>query len=216
MPSVWRMKVLCKAMDEQNEHKRRLMLHSIFDGYNASSDWPGFAFLDDLLEMYPNVRVILNTRKTPGEWQESVSSSLSFFSTWQYHLLTYWSPMCYYHFKMYRTFARLAKSRYGVDDIFTEKCYNRHNQWVRDVAAKHGQVVLEWEPDDGWPPICKLLGCEEPQKAFPRTNETVEIDRLKRVLVKRGVQAWAGILGALVICFFIMRHTLGLSLQLGF
>ena len=201
------MKTLCAAMNEHDQRKRRRMLHEVFDGYNASSDWPGFAFLEDLLDMYPNVKIILNKRRTPNEWQSSVKSSLSYFSTWRYHLLTYWSPMCSYHFKMYRTFMRLAKARYGVDDIFSEECYNRHNQWVRNVAAGQGKDVLEWEPTDGWSPLCAYLGYNEPDEAFPRVNETVEIDRLKWLLMKKGLEAWAAVLTATAVCLLIVVAT---------
>ena len=208
MPSVPRMKILCAAMEEQNKLKRRRMLHEIFDGYNASSDWPGFAFLDDLLDMYPHVEVILNKRRTPDEWQNSVQSSLSYFSTWQYHLLTYWIPTCYYHFKMYRTFARLAKARYGVEDIFTKECYNRHNQWVRDLVVARGKTYLEWEPEDGWSPLCKLLRYDEPDAAFPRVNETAELEKLRSTLVKKGIQAWGRVLSAMAafILLVIIIH----------
>jgi hypothetical protein len=43
MPPLPRMKILCTAMEEQDEQERRRMLHKVFNGYNASSDWPGFA-----------------------------------------------------------------------------------------------------------------------------------------------------------------------------
>jgi hypothetical protein len=128
MPSVPTMKILWAAMDEHDERQRRRVLHEVFDGYNASSDCPGFAFLEDILEMHPNIKVILNKRKTSREWQSSVKMSLSYFSTWRYHIPAYWILICRCHFKMYRTYMRLAKARYGVDDIFSEDCYNRHNQ----------------------------------------------------------------------------------------
>lgn len=204
MPSVPTMKILCAAMEEDNEQARRSMLHQVFDGYNASSDWPGFAFLEDILDMYPDVKVILNKRRTPDEWQGSVRSSLAYFSTWTYHLLTYWIPMCRWHFKMYRTFMRLAKVRYGVDDIFSGECYDRHNQWVRDVVASRGNDLLEWEPTDGWRPLCAFLGYDEPEEAFPRMNETVEIEKLKRLLVRRGLLAWAVIVAAVATCLSFM------------
>lgn len=189
------MKLLIAAMSEEDAQKRRRMLHEVFDGYNASSDWPGLAFLDDLLDMYPGAKVILNKRKTPQEWERSVRSSLAFFSTWTYHILTYWKPISYHHWTMYVEYMRLAKRRYGVDDIFGVECYERHNEWVRAVVAAKGKEVLEWEPDDGWT-FCKFLGYDVPDEAFPRTNETAEIEKLKIVLVKKGLWAWAGVLGA--------------------
>jgi hypothetical protein len=207
MPSAPTMKILCAAMDERDERQRRRMLHKVFDGYNASSDWPGFASLEDILDMFPNIKVILNKRKISREWQSSITMSLSYFSTWRYHILTYWIPICRCHFKMYRTYMRLAKARYGVDDIFSEDCCNRHNQWVRDVVAARGKDVFEWEPSDGWPPLCEYLGYGEPDEVFPRVNETIEIERLKGLLVKKGLQAWAGVLTVIAFCLLLVIAT---------
>jgi len=200
-------------MEEHDTQKRRRMLHTVFDGYNASSDWPGFAFLEDILDMYPDVKVILNKRGSASEWEHSVRASLMYFSTWRYHLLTYWVPVCHWHWKMYRTFARLAKIRYGVDDIFSEECYDRHNQWVRNVMAARGQELLEWEPDDGWSPLCAFLGYALPDEAFPRTNETADIEKLKVALVWQGLRAWAIVLGLTLtgLGLFIAIHRLFLA-----
>ena len=186
------MRILSQAQHENDRQERQRLLSQLFDGYNASSDFPAFAFVDDVLDMYPDAKVILNRRRTPQEWVKSVRSSLAFFSTWQYHLLTYWVPFSYWHYYAYVDYKRLAKRRFGVDDIFTVECYERHNQWVRDLAAARGKQVLEWEPDDGWESLCRFLECKVPDEPFPRTNETAEIKKLQFVLVKNGLWAWAG------------------------
>ena len=191
-------------MREKDRHKRQRILQDVFTGYNASSDWPGMAFVDDLLDMYPDVKLVLNKRHSPEKWEESVRSSLQFFSTQLYHRLTYWVPICHWHWQMYRDYMRLAKRRFDVDDVFTAECYERHNQWVRTTAASRGKQVLEWEPEDGWEPLCKFLGREVPSHLFPRTNETVEIAKLKVVLIKKGLLAWAGVLGATLVAVAIM------------
>ena len=213
MPSVPTMKILCRAMDELDRPKRQSMLHQVFDGYNASSDWPGMAFVDDLLDMYPNAKVILNKRRTPQEWVRSVRSSLAFFSTWKYFLMTYWIPVCYWHHEMYIEYARLAKRRFCVDNIFTIECYERHNNWVRNIAAASGKKVLEWEPDDGWEPLCKFLGCPIPDEPFPRTNETAEIEKLKVVLMKKGLWAWGGVIAVAATVAIITTYMFDLLVE---
>jgi hypothetical protein len=68
---------------------------------------------------------------------------------------------------------------------------------VRDEARKRGRAVLEWQPQDGWAPICELLGEPVPPAdvPFPHSNDQVEIQKLKVVLVTRGLCYWA-LLGA--------------------
>ena len=200
------MKLLHNATLEKDKQKRQQMLHQIFDGYNASSDWPGHAFFDDLLEMYPNAKVILNKRGTPEEWEKSVRDSLMFFSTRTYFLLTCLVPLCYWHHQTYLDYAQLAKERYGVDDNFTVECYKRHNEWVKKVAAARGKEVLEWEPSDGWEGLCKFLGRNVPQEVFPRTNETAELRKGKVLLVAMGLAAWAGVLGLTAVSVVGMSY----------
>lgn len=195
MPFVSRERLLARATLEPNKEARQKLLRQIFDGYKASSDWPGHQFADDLMDMYPNAKIILNKRRTPEEWEKSVRNTLAFFITKRYFALTCLIPICYHHHKTYLNYATLAKERYGVDDIFSKECYIRHNEWVRKQAAARGKEVLEWEPDDGWEPLCKFIGCDVPKEAFPRTNETAEIQRGKHLLVLMGVLAWVGLLG---------------------
>jgi hypothetical protein len=78
---------------------------------------------------------------------------------------------------------------------------------VRDLVVARGNDVLEWEPSDGWPPLCEYLGYGEPDEVFPRVNETIEIERLKGLLVKKDLQAWAGVLTAIVFCLLLVIAT---------
>jgi hypothetical protein len=48
--------------------------------------------------------------------------------------------------------------------------YERHNQAVRDAIAP-GRLI-EWQPGEGWEPICAALGLPVPDRAFPHENKT--------------------------------------------
>ena len=52
-PHVDRLKYCVAALLEEDKAKRQAILHKLFDGYAASCDFPGFTFVDDLIEMYP-------------------------------------------------------------------------------------------------------------------------------------------------------------------
>jgi len=190
---------LMNQYDSQTPAQRQRILHTVFDGYNASSDFPGFPIIDDLLDMYPHCKVILNKRSSSQTWEKSVRASLKFFSTRWYHLLTYWSLQSYWHYKLYRGYMHLAKQQLGVDDIFSAECYERHNEWVRAVAAARGREVLEWQPEDGWEPLCRFLGRKVPDVPFPKLNESAEIQELTKFLVKRGLWLWTRVLVAVAV-----------------
>lgn len=46
--------------------------------------------------------------------------------------------------------------------------YERHNREVRTSVPK-GKLT-EWQPGDGWAPICQALGYPAPGVAFPWEN----------------------------------------------
>ncbi|KAK4500190.1 hypothetical protein PRZ48_008376 [Zasmidium cellare] len=204
MPHPERIHALNRATQEKDKRKRQAILREIYTGYNASSDWPGFVFLGDLLDMYPDCKVILNKRKTAESWATSTQTSLAFFSTPLYALLTLPLPLPRAHHALYTHFKTLAANRYGVPPttkgIFSTQCYNAHNQWVHVTCAARGKKVLEWEPEDGWQPLCEFLGRKVPHgMEFPRLNEGEEIRKLKGVLVRQGLVAWGKLLGAALV-----------------
>lgn len=194
-----RLLALCvRASKETSKPKRQDMLRQIFTGYNASSDYPGMAFADDLIEMYPDMKIVLNKRKSSSEWAKSANETLRFFSTWTYALCCGLIPMCYWHWQMYRNYAALAKRRFRKDiDTWSEEYYDVHNAWIREISEKHGRVVLEWEPSMGWEPLCDFLEVEVPDQEFPRVNDTKEINSLKPYIIKCGIAAWCATLGVL-------------------
>ena len=201
MPSVAAMKLCCAACRETNTEKRRKMLYQLFTGYNASSDYPGMAFADDLMDMYPGVKVVLNQRKSAEEWKESVDNSLKFFASRTYLIVTCWVPQSYWHYRVYKDYQILAKRRFGVDhDMFSEEHYLRHNEWVREMARYRGKEVLEWDPSVGWSTLSSFVGTSMPDGKVPQINEAETIRQLKRYLVARGLLVWC----AITVVFAVM------------
>ena len=55
--------------------------------------------------------------------------------------------------------------------------YIKHYAHIREVVPTEN--LLEWEPKDGWEPICKFLGKPVPQEPFPYANKGNDVsDRL--------------------------------------
>jgi hypothetical protein len=50
--------------------------------------------------------------------------------------------------------------------------FNQHNEAARKEAPP--AQLLEWQPGDGWEPICERLGVAVPDEPFPVTNTTDE------------------------------------------
>ena len=53
-----------------------------------------------------------------------------------------------------------------------------YEQNSRDVrAGVASERLVEWRPEDGWPPICRALGVPVPREPFPHVNTTAEWTR---------------------------------------
>jgi Sulfotransferase domain len=48
---------------------------NLFSGYRATVDWPGAAFYEELIERYPDAKVILTVRD-PDRWYESARTTI--------------------------------------------------------------------------------------------------------------------------------------------
>lgn len=195
-PNAARCQLIIDAMLETDTHKRHKILHKVFDGYKATTDYPGFWFIEDLMDMYPDAPVILNQRKGGGEsWLKSFEGSIGFFNSWQYALSCFPMKTDRLHYTIHQITRRQWEERWGVD--YGPKFYDAYQEFVIREAKKRGREVLVWKAEDGWEPICKFLGKDVPQgEPFPWVNDAATMTMLKRILIARGLLCWAAIFGS--------------------
>ena len=198
-PHVDRLKMCRQAALETNKENRQAILHKLFDGYRASCDFPGNYFVEDLVEMYPNAKIILNKRKSPEAWHRSMHATLVFFTTKTYHYCTYWIPTDYWHYQLHQAGEVLNKRRWNLPPRFPIEFYHIHNKWVQDVAAQNGKDVLEFTPDQGWGPLCEFLEKPKPETGFPHLNDEAFIRKLIAFVMVRGLLAWMALFSAPVV-----------------
>ena len=202
VPHVSRLKLTETAMREKDKSKRQAILHELFDGYAATCDFPGMAFVDDLIEMYPKAKIVLNTRESAEMWKKSVENTVVYFSSQKYFWSTWLVPTDYWHHMNHRAYWDLARDRWGIEKWASVECYEKHNTWVREVAKKNGREVLEWKPEMGWGPLCNFLGKDVPQEPFPRLNEAAFIKKLIIILTVRGILAWVVAFSAPLVALY--------------
>ncbi|MCG8591243.1 MAG: sulfotransferase family protein [Proteobacteria bacterium] len=141
---------------------------AIFDGYRATVDWPAAAFWRQLVERYPDAKVLLS-RRDPDRWYDSVMNTI-------YHALTKAPPeaapgtLHEFHAMVHalifeQTFdSRLEERAHAV------KVYEAHNQAVIDAIPASNLLV--YQPGDGWEPLCRFLNVPVPDEDFPHLNDT--------------------------------------------
>jgi hypothetical protein len=132
--------------------------------YRAIVDWPGGAFWSELHAAFPDALVLLSVRD-PDAWYRSASNTI--FLSFD-HVPPELQPWM-------QAVRGLLRERFCDD--FADKdamiaAFNRHNDAVR--AAVPASHLLEWQPGDGWEPICERLSLPVPAEPFPVTNTTDE------------------------------------------
>jgi hypothetical protein len=138
---------------------------AIFDGYVATTDYPGCCFWRELLDHFPDAKVILSLRDADS-WFESISATL--FSPEHLKRVS-GTPME----KLNGLFRRDLGGRFGERDFMTDY-FNRWNQAVIDTVP--ADRLLVFSAGEGWGPICDFLGVRVPDAPYPRANSRDELN----------------------------------------
>jgi hypothetical protein len=153
--------------------------HQLLDGYQATVDWPGCAFYEELLQTYPDARVLLSVRD-PASWYESVDSTIYQMR----RMTTHFSPASV----LFRVMGLFAPDRRRVGRMinalvwqgtfngnFEDKDYAIaiFNQHIENVKKRvPPDKLLVYNVKQGWEPLCTFLGIQvPPDKPFPHLNE---------------------------------------------
>ncbi len=154
-------------------------LHLLTRGHQAVTDIPCVLFTDELLEAYPDAKVILTCRDVDS-WVQSMRAVF-------YPMLGWWGwlPLQVLDRSFTRMYIPLLRVPLQVwshtststssipDPELLRVGFHNHYNHVRKVVPK--DRLLEWHPRDGWEPLCKHLGVDVPEdskgKPFPKINE---------------------------------------------
>jgi len=141
---------------------------TIFHGYRSTVDWPAAAFWRELVEHYPDAKVLLS-RRDADRWYDSVMNTI-------YPVLTQGPPkrapetLRDFHEMVYALiFERTFEGRLE-DRTDAKRVFEAHNQAVIDAIP--ASRLLVYQPGDGWAPICRFLDVPVPDEAFPHLNDT--------------------------------------------
>ncbi|MBA3944141.1 MAG: sulfotransferase family protein [Herpetosiphonaceae bacterium] len=144
---------------------------SIFGNYQATVDWPTCNFYAELMQTYPDAKVLLSVRD-PEQWYESARSTLYDGA----------NQLLAMNEHLRRPGAMVTKLVWQdtFHDRFEDKAYaisvfNRHNAEVqRTVPA---EKLLVYNVKEGWAPLCAFLNVPVPDGPFPHLNDRASIQR---------------------------------------
>ncbi|RAL13892.1 sulfotransferase family protein [Aspergillus homomorphus CBS 101889] len=173
-------------------------------GYAAITDAPGSHLVPELLELYPNSKVIVTVRDRDA-WVKSMEQIASLSTLWFLRAVLLPLPGMR-HFVTYISLVRAQWDRIYDGDRVTASIYERHIAWLKEIVPADRLVFFDVR--DGWEPLCQALGKEVPKDIlFPRINDSKAVDRVAEYHIKRGLGRWAVALtavGALAAWWYLM------------
>lgn len=145
---------------------------NILDGFVAVADAPMCFFWEELMERYPDAKVVLTLRE-PERWYASFRNLM------MTNIKASWMTLFSARARRFGRFGRTMGKRFGarLDKEGAIATLNAHNQRVRDTVPS--DRLLEMSVKDGWGPLCEFLGCAVPDEPFPHLNEGVDVVRKK-------------------------------------
>ena len=147
--------------------------HEVFEGWEATVDWPGCSFYQPLMEAFPDAKVLLTVRD-PDAWYESCRKTIHAAQAairggdLEGGSETPPSPA------VMNVIAPLIwdgefEGRFE-DRSFALDVFNAHNEEVRAFVPADRLVVHEIK--DGWEPLARMLDVPVPSAPFPHLNDT--------------------------------------------
>jgi hypothetical protein len=144
----------------------RVNWQALLSDYVATVDWPACAFWRELSEANPEALILLSTRESPAAWWRSVECPIV-------ALLDRPVPTDDPEWQARRAMTMDMMSRFASgwsDPAEAIAGYERHNAEVR--AEVPPDRLIDWQPGDGWEPICSALDLPVPTDSFPHANRS--------------------------------------------
>jgi Sulfotransferase domain len=139
---------------------------AMFEDYAAIVDWPACSFWPEISTAFPDAVILLSTRSDSEAWFKSANDTI--FSAIDEQLPADMGPWRDMFFDVART--RFTDQVNDHDAAIA--AYEAHNEKVRRDADPNR--LVEWQPGDGWKPLCDALGLPVPDEPFPHANTTEE------------------------------------------
>ncbi|KAH7131508.1 P-loop containing nucleoside triphosphate hydrolase protein [Dactylonectria estremocensis] len=174
---MW-MDALTAKYDKKGKPFTREDWDQLLGGSQAVCDWPAIAFAKELIEAYPEAKVVLTNRDVDS-WHASTMKTVYWRVT--DHELRWlsnfdWAAGMYYPMlkKFFDTFFEGDFPNRGKD------VFKRHYAEIRALVPEDN--LLEYRVQDGWDPLCKFLGEPVPKGySFPNVNDNSDfVSRSRR------------------------------------
>ncbi|KAH8432010.1 sulfotransferase family protein [Aspergillus melleus] len=151
----------------------------------ATTDFPGAVFVEELTNAYPSAKVVLTLRDV-DDWYVSMQKTIMSQTYSPLATLLGWIDP-----DVFGLGNRMV--RLGFDSFFGgdferngKKAFLEHYEHVRRVVP--AENLLEWNPKEGWTSLCEFLGKPVPDTPFPRANEGAIFQKKAQMVIWASVR----------------------------
>lgn len=149
----------------------------VYEGYRATVDWPGCFYWRELLEAWPDAKVILTTRD-PHRWYESARDTIFAF---QQRPLSPEVTDRDIRFLIEELIPRVMDIGGGrrLDQVGEDEAIEAFKKHFAEVRSSvPADQLLVYQVSEGWGPLCDFLGVPVPDEEFPHLNESANFEEL--------------------------------------
>ena len=149
----------------------------ILEGFPACVDWPGSYHYVELMEDFPDAKVLLSARDGDA-WAKSMRATIyetlygdslvGHMAAARRHVDPLWDETTDMLVEMWRR-SELMPSKDVTDAELAAAC-ERYTEEVK--ATVPADRLLVWSPKEGWEPLCAFLELPVPDAPFPRVNDS--------------------------------------------
>lgn len=151
---------------------------ALFEGFEATVDFPGYPYYKTLLKKYPKAKVIL-TKRDFDKWYESTDKTI-----WKSANKPLLDKINLFQKKLFdKNLKDIFKCVQFMRRVYLKEQFNndfRSKDTVETIFYQHINEVINYVPreqllvydvSEGWEPLCKFLEVPIPNVTFPHLNK---------------------------------------------
>lgn len=169
----------------------------------AVTELPGCIFAQELIQAYPDAKIIINYRESIDAWHQSI------INTWSKSELGLGGRLCFWNlcwlnpslFWLGRQHVAITENGFLQRDYrnTAKPFYHKHYTMLDEVEKSRPSQCLKWSVEHGWDSLCTFLGKPVPKEPFPHAHaQDAASERAIRLLKPRCY--WAIFNLCIIIC----------------
>ncbi|XP_002122455.3 uncharacterized protein LOC100184414 [Ciona intestinalis] len=154
-------------------------LKEMYKDVDACVDGPIFYYWEEILQAYPDVKIVLTLRDEDKWWKSLKQQVDNIKGSKMYRAMMILSPtgrrfdafvqrLTMVEFGSMLDYSRFFNSNVELNEMICRRTFRQSNSYIMQKAPKENLLVFR--VSEGWGPLCKFLGVPIPDTPFPHKN----------------------------------------------